>query len=259
MFTGMRKIRLAATALFLVVLATGCGRSFRPQTFDVGQPLFEASLERFERGKWGDAAEGFERLTLELPPRDPLMPRAHFYLGRSRQERNEHLLAAQSFARLTASFPGDTLADDGLFQAGVSYSQLWRKPELDPEYGDAALDAFRALLSEYPDSPLADSARTEVAVLTERRARKDYETGVYYLRRRYRDSAILYFRSVVERYPETESARLAYLRMLDAYRAIGYAEEAAEVCQTLRERYAADGDVREACGTSAAVADTSDA
>lgn len=249
----------AVGALCLAVLLTsGCGRSFRPQGYNVGLPLYEASLARFERGKWGDAIAGFERLTLELPPRDPLLPLSHYYLGLARQKKREHLLAAQTFSRLTASFPADTLADDALYQAGVSYAALWRKPELDPEYGDAALDAFRTLLSEYPESPLADEARREMAELLEMRARKDYETGRWYLRRRFRDSAILYFRGVVERYPETETARLAYLRMLEAYRAINYAEEAAEVCATLWERYPADGEVRRACGPAPSAATVGD-
>lgn len=256
----MRTKRLAvAAALLFAVLATGCGRSFRPINFDVGQPLFDVSLERFERGKWGDAVAGFERLTLELTPRDALMPPSMYYLGLSRHNRGEYLLAAQSFARLAASFPGDTLADDALFQAGNSYAELWNKPQLDPEYGDLALDSYRALLSDYPDSPLAERARAEVASLTEKRARKDYETGVFYLRRRFRDSAILYFQSVVERYPGTDAARLSYLGMLDAYRAINYTEEAAEVCETLRQRYPSDAAVLEACGAAPASVDDSGA
>src|SRR5690606_6827585 len=260
MFRGMRTKRFAAAAILgLALLASGCGRSFRPQNFEVGQPLFDVAMERFERGKWGDAAAGFERLTLELSPSHALLPESMYYLGMSRERRGEHLLAAQSFTRLTGSFPSDTLADDGLFQAGMSYAGLWRKPQLDPEYGDLALDAFRTLLSDYPNSSRADTARVEVAELTEARARKDYLTGRFYLRRRYRDSAILYFLSVVERYPTTEAARLSYLGLLDAYRAIGYDEEASEICQTMRQQYASDSETLEACPPAPAVADSTGA
>ena len=260
MFPGMRTKRLAAAAVLgLALLASGCGRSFRPYTYDLGRPLFDASVERFERGKYGDAAAGFERLTLELAPRDALMAPSMYYLGLSREKRGEHLLAAQSYTRLTGSFPGDTLADDGLFRAGKAYSELWRKPQLDPEYGDLALDSYRAVLSDYPNSPLADSARMEIATLTEDRARKDYLTGQFYLRRRFRDSAILYFLDVVERYPDTRAARLSYFGLLDAYRAIGYTEEAAEVCRTMQQRYANDAEAQQACAGFAQVADSSGA
>lgn len=246
----MRTIRLvAAWALGLLVYA-GCASGFRPQNFGSGEELFAASMERFEKRKWGDAASGFERLTFQLGPQDTLLSVSHYYLGLARQRNGEHLLAAQAFSRMAQSFPRDTLAERALFRAGSSYSRLWRKPELDPEYGDAALETYRLLLSEYPQSPLADSARMAMSVLREKQAMKDFEVGQDYLRRRFRDSAILYFRDVVERYPETDVARRAYLRMLDAYRAIGYDEEAREVCNTLRERNPADADVIEACGSA---------
>ena len=34
---------------------------------------------------------------------------------------------------------------------GTSYQQQWRKPALDPEYGQKAVSILRALLSSYPD------------------------------------------------------------------------------------------------------------
>ena len=99
----------------------------------------------------------------------------------------------------------------------------------------------------------------EIATLTEDRARKDYLTGQFYLRRRFRDSAILYFLDVVERYPDTKAARLSYLGLLDAYRAIGYTEEAAEVCRTMQQRYSNDAEAQQACAGFAQVADSSGA
>lgn len=252
MFVRMRTIRLVAAWAFGLLIFAGCASGFRPQTYGTGEELFAASMDRFERRKWGDAAAGFERLTFELSPQDSTLRLSHYYLGVARQRNGEHLLAAQALTRMAQSFPGDTLAARALFLAADSYSRLWRKPQLDPEYGDAAMDTYRTLLSDYPQSTLADSARMALSVLREKQALKDFEVGQDYMRRRFRDSAILYFRDVVERYPETDVARRAYLRMLDAYRAIGYDEEAAEVCSTLRERNPTDADVIDACGSVAA-------
>src|SRR5690606_32281666 len=178
MFPGMRTKRLAAAAVLgLALLASGCGRSFRPYTYDLGRPLFDASVERFERGKYGDAAAGFERLTLELAPRDALMAPSMYYLGLSREKRGEHLLAAQSYTRLTGSFHGVALADVGLVRAREAYFVLRRMPQLGAGYGDLVLDSYRALLSDYPNSQLSHSARMKIATLTADRARKDYLTG----------------------------------------------------------------------------------
>ncbi len=240
-----------ATATFLCCALLSACASFRADRIPAGPPLYEASLAQFERGKWSNAIQGFERLTLELPARDSLLPRAHYYLGMARRRNGEQLLAAQSFTRLVSTFPGDTLSDDALFEAGAAYADLWRKPELDPQYGESALDAFRTLLSEYPSSPRAADAQREIDALQEMRAGKDYETGDFYFRRRLYDSAIIYFLDVVERFPETRAARAASLRMLEAYRRISYAEEAREVCASLRLRYPDDREVQGACPAEA--------
>ncbi len=241
---------MAAATFLCCALMSACA-SFRPARIPVGAPLYEASLAQFERGKWGNAIQGFERLTLELPMRDSLLPRSHYYLGRARGRSGDHLLAAQSFTRLVTTFPDDTLADDALFEAGAAYGRLWRKPELDPQYGESALETFRTLLSEYPNSPRAPDAQRAIDELQEMRASKDFETGEYYFRRRLYDSSIIYFLDVAERYPDTEAARRASLRMLEAYRRIDYAEEAREVCLSLRARYPDGREVRSACPAEA--------
>ena len=59
----------------------------------------------------------------------------------------------------------------------------------------------------YPDSPLAPKAQEGAQRMLEWLATKDYLTGVYYVRRKAPDSAILYFKDVIKNYPETDHAR----------------------------------------------------
>jgi outer membrane protein assembly factor BamD (BamD/ComL family) len=79
-------------------------------------------------------------------------------------------------------------------------------------------------------------------------AAKDYESGLYYFRRKAFDSAIIYFKDVVKNYPQTAKSREAYLRLAESYEAIRYREDKKEVCTTLRERYPSDKEVALACG-----------
>lgn len=190
----------------------------------------------------------FERLTLDLPARDTLLPLAHYYLAQAHVGRREYLLAAQAFNRLSESFATDTLADEAKFEAARSYQRLWRKPELDPNYGELAMATYQELLALYPDSELLDEAQAEINRLNEWFAAKDYETGVHYFRRKAYDSAIIYFRDVVRLYPQTDKARQAYLRLAQAYEIIRYREDKTEVCSTLHDRYPRDRDVLDVCG-----------
>ncbi len=127
------------------LLALGC-RGFRLADFPNLVDLYAESLRRLEAGKTQDAIIGFEKLTLELPARDTLLPRAHYHLGRAHAKRKDWLLAGQAFTRMATEFPDDSLADDALLQAGHAYAEIWDDPELDPTYGQSAIAVYQSLI-----------------------------------------------------------------------------------------------------------------
>ena len=244
--------------LLLLIVAGACSHAFRPALYKSNQELFDASRREYDRKHWDNAQSGFERLTLNLPARDPLLPKAFYWLGKTYNRKHQYLLAAQNFTRVTEQFPDDSLADDALIEAGGAYANLWRKPPLDPTYGQTAIATYRTLLALYPNSELRPTAESKIRQLQEWLATKDYETGMHYFRRKAYDSAIIYFRDVVKNYPETASARKAQLRMVQAFRnpSMRYFEDANEVCATLRQTYPDDREVREACGAPTGTATT---
>lgn len=242
--------------LLLLVAAAACSRAINVRAYSTSVDLYKAGLERFQRERWTDAITAFEKLTFDLPSRDTLLPLAHWYLGHARRKNEERVLAAQSFARVAELFPEDTLADDALFWAAVSYREMWRSPALDPQYGILAQAQFRTLEGIFPDSPFADSAKRELNRLDEWFATKDYETGIHYARRRAYDSAILYFQDVVKNYPNTDKARQSMLQLVRIYRlpVLNYTEDAEEVCSALRAGFPTDPDVLAVCKLPAAPA-----
>lgn len=238
----------------LLLLAAACHPDFEVTKFPTNEALYRAATEEFTRGRWDNAVAAFEKLTTDLPARDTLLPRSHWYLARAHQQRSEWVLAATSFSRIVESFPDDTLGDDAALEAARSYRQLWRKPSLDPTYGESALASYNSLLGLYPGSPLLPVARKELSELEEMFAQKNYLSGMYYFRRGAFDSGVIYFKDVLEHYPTSVTARLAQLRLVDSYKKIRYKEDAAEVCGALRARYPTDAEVRESCAGVAAPA-----
>lgn len=230
----------------------GAGACRRSPTFDTARftssdELFAASLQQFEAKRWANAVRGFEKLTTDLPPRDARLPLAYHYLASSQAKQRDHLLAAQTFARLSANFPDDTLADDALAAGAREYQKLWRSPGLDAEYGRSALTLYQTLVSVYPSSTLLPAAQAGIAKLEQMFATKDYDAGFHYMKRGAYDSAIIFFKDVIRKYPNTPKAREAYLRLLESYREINYREEAREVCETMRQTYPTDAEVAKAC------------
>lgn len=245
---GRGSWRATARAILLVAALSACRGGFRLSNYPTSELLFQAAMREYNAHKWQNAVAAFEKLTLDLPARDTLLPLAHFYLANSHAARREYLLAAQSYNRLAESFATDTLADDAKYEAARSYQKLWRAPPLDPQYGELAMATYQELLALYPDSPLKADAERQVRVLNEMFATKDYETGLHYFRRKAYDSAIIYFKDVVRLYPESHRARDAYLRLAESYQIIRYREDKTEVCTTLHERYPRDRDVLDVCG-----------
>jgi outer membrane protein assembly factor BamD len=243
--------RFLPTAILLAAALTlpACRPAFTLKKFPTSEKLYTASLERLQKKKYDDAVTGFEKLTLDLPASDTLLSRAHWYLAKAHAGRSEYLLAAQEYTKLAESFADDSLADDAMYESGRAYSRLWRRPALDPQYGQLAQVQYRLLVTLYPDSPRSTDAKAELKRLDEWFATKDFDTGDGYFRRKAYDSAIIYFRDVVKNYPDTDRARLAMIRMVQAYRSpiMNYREDAREVCATLGSLYPADAAVLKAC------------
>jgi outer membrane protein assembly factor BamD len=237
--------RLAAT-LSLVALAA-CRPEFELKKFTSNETLYGASLREYQRHHWDNAISGFEKLTTDLPARDSLLPRSYWYLASSHENQGEHLLAAQSWSRLVETFPDDSLADDAALESARSYARMWRKPQLDPTYGETSLASYNTLIGLYPSSNLVATAQKEIGELENKFAIKDFDTGNIYFRRKAFDSAIIYYKDVLTKYANSPTARDAALKLVEAYKRIRYREDASEMCTELRQRYPRDSQVKETC------------
>jgi outer membrane protein assembly factor BamD len=227
--------------------AAACHPDFVLKNYNTNEKLYQAGIREFNRHKWDNAIAAFEKLTLDLPARDSLLPRSYWYLATAHEKQGEHLLAAQSYSKLVESFPDDSLAPNAALEAARSYWRLWRKPSLDPTYGETALATYNTLIGLYPTSPIIPQAQKELAELENWFAIKNYDAGMYYMRRKAYDSAIIYFKDVLSRWPNAPKTRDASLRLVEAYKAIRYREDASDLCTQLRKKYVNASDVREVC------------
>jgi outer membrane assembly lipoprotein YfiO len=238
-----------AAVLVMSVLVVACHPAFQPRAFTSSGALFNASLAEYRKKNYDNAVTGFERLTLDLSARDTLLPLAHWYLAHAHELKQEHLLAASSYARLAESFPDDSLAPVALLLAGNAYAALWRRPDLDPTYGDLAQIQYRQLAAVFPDSPMRKQADSASLAIDEKKAAKDYGIGMHYVRRKAFESSLIYFKDVVKNFPMTKVAHDALMEMVVVYRRpeLKYVPEAAETCVTLRTAYAGDAAVAALC------------
>ncbi len=241
-------MRLKSVLFASAILMAGCKAPFNAGAYASTDELFKVATAEYKAKHWDNAVHAFERLTTELSPRDPRIAAAYYYLGKSQEKVGDHLLAAKSYSRVYELLPKDTLADDALFSSGLAYQTMWRKPALDAEYGQDALTQYQTFLGYYQDSPLLPKVSVEMKKLDEWFAKKDYETGIHYLKRKAYDSAIIYFKDIIRLHPSAKITRDAYVRLTESYKAISYKDDVRDTCDTMRKTYPADREVLRTCG-----------
>jgi outer membrane protein assembly factor BamD len=248
--------------LLAAALVAGCGggragngRTAAPAPVATGasaaviDSLWRQAEQSVRSGQWGEAQKLLDRSLLEFSPGDPRIARAHFYLGEALFAQNRQLEAAREFRKASDETPNDPIAPEALLRLGDVYADLWRRPELDPTYGQTALSTYQELLNRYPGSNAAKRAQLRVTELNERFAAKTYKAAMFYFRLKAYDSAILYLKDLVATYPKAVVVPDALIKLVQAYRALGYREDVQETCGYIRRFHPRAPKIREVCPT----------
>jgi len=209
--------------------------------------LWARARRAVRHGKWSEALKQLDRVLLEFAPGDSRAAQAHMWEGEAQFGLGSHLQAAREFRKVSDDTPNDPLAPDALLRAGDVYADLWRKPELDPSYGQTALATYQELLNRYPGGTAAKRAQQRINELQERFAYKEYKAALYYMRLKAYDSAILYLKDLVATYPRAAVAPDALINLVKAYRTLGYKEDVQETCGYIRRFHSTAPGVGKAC------------
>ena len=246
-------------SLWILLLLAGCGgrggkgnaapapvsaTGASPATID---SMWSRAEWAVHHGKWGDAEKLLDRVNLEFSPGDPRVARAHYYLGEALFAQKRQLEAAREFRRASDETPNDPIAPEALLRLGDVYADLWRRPELDPTYGQTALSTYQELLNRYPGSSAAKRGQLRITELNERFATKEFKAGMFYFRLKAYDSAILYLKDVVATYPKATVVPEALIKLVQAYKALGYREDVQETCGYIRRFHPRAPQVGEVC------------
>ncbi|MEO7041119.1 MAG: tetratricopeptide repeat protein, partial [Gemmatimonadaceae bacterium] len=68
------------------------------------------------------------------------------------------------------------------------------------------------------------------------------------------DSAIIYLKDVIRLHPQATATKTAYVKLLEAYRAIKYTDDARDLCTQAVKAYPNDKEVRQQCGSASSAA-----
>lgn len=211
-----RPLRLAPVVLLTAFLA-GCGASVLPQLTSETQrvPLAQSLYDR------GDLLQAIEVLkpytTTGSGAAD--IDRAVYLLGRCYLKQKEWGSAELEFDKMLREYPESDSAASAMFRLAEAYFGQSRGPDFDQEYTLKALTQWQAYLRDAPeDHWLRPEASGKVLECRNRLATKLERTGELYVKLGQWSPAAVYFRNVVDLYPDTApyGAALIGLSVVDA-------------------------------------------
>ena len=156
-----------------------------------------------------------------------------FVLHKSK-EYEEARIAAQRYLDF---YPGDEDAAYAQYLMALSYYDEIDEVGRDQGLTFQALQSLRVVIEQYPDSEYAKSAIMKFDLAFDHLAGKEMEIGRYYLKRKNYPAAINRFKVVVQDFQTTTHTAEALHRLVEAYLALGFADEAQTAAAILGYNY----------------------
>ena len=194
----------------MIILFSNCYDEVRIQEMSYDE-RYIAAKKMFEKEEYQNAKLNFEILT-STARGTSFIDSAFYYLAYCHYNLQEYISAASEFNRLISDLPASSLTDDAQYMIGMSYFDLSPKYSLDQEYTKKAITEFEKLKNYYPNSQYIPKANEMLKNLKNKLAKKDLKAGEQYLDLKNYNSAIIYFNSILENYPDSDFVRQALFK-----------------------------------------------
>lgn len=220
-------------ATVLLVALSGCAGNDLPVDAAPADILTHAEA-KLAKGKYVDAIEALEFL-VRSHPGTKIIPRAKLKLGDAHFGVEEYVLARAEYEDVVEDYPASPFVEEARYKiARCSYAGILRY-DLDPTETERAIRLLGDFRRDYPNSSYLAEAEAALADCRGRLARREYETGRFYEKRRRLRSAKIEYEFLRTNYPETVWATKAALRLGEIFRSREEYEEARSWYQIVLE------------------------
>lgn len=218
-----------------VALLVGCGGGDPYQGMDA-ETLFRLAETEYAEGDYENAIEVLERVLINFTDFNRL-PDARMMLAEAYFEEEEFLTSRSEFQRFRDRYVAHPRAAEAALGECRALAAMAPHPQRDQTYTREAVTVCGNVTVDYRGTPQADRAGQIRDQLRFTLAEKELLNAEHYFRREQYDPAILYYRFVVDLYPDTEFAPQALLGLYKANLEIGYDDLAEEARVRLLRDY----------------------
>jgi len=225
-------------AVFLLLTLVACSSDSPPDENDPSnkmtvEEMYKEAKENLDRENYETAIKKLEALQSRYPygryAQQALLEVAYAYY-----KQGEPAPAISAAERFIKQFPNSPNVDYAFYVKGLANFGGERSlldtlggqdpTERDPKAAQDAFDAFRDLVTRFPDSKYAPDSRVRMQYLTNALAKHEIHVAKYYLRRGAQISAVNRAKEVLTKYPNTPATQDALLILVQGYDALGLKE-----------------------------------
>src|SRR5262249_55837310 len=187
--------------------------------------LYSQGEKELDRSRYEDARTAFRKI-VERHPQSAYAPRARFLIGESYYRESEWNKAIKEFETFLSFYPKHQIADLVQFRLAMSYYDQIKPVEQDQGITIKAMDAFKTLVREYPESRYAADALAKIDIGRGRLAQKELWVATYYINQGNPSAARQRLEKVVKEFPRTLVIPEALYRLAEVYQNDGRTEDA---------------------------------
>jgi outer membrane protein assembly factor BamD len=245
----------ALTALLLALALSGCawfGDKLDPKKEWTAAEYYEAAKTEFDNHNWDPAIKLYEQLEAKFPF-GRFAQQAQIEVAYSYYKLGETAQATTALEKFIKLHPNHQNLDYALYlKALVNFREdlgpLTRLPGMqqdladrDPKAARESFEAFKELVTRFPESRYADDARKRMTYLVEALSRHEINVARYYLARGAYLAAVNRAQDALTKFPNSSvQHREALDIMVEAYDRMGLGELREDTRKVIARNYPSD-------------------
>ena len=221
----------------LLLMSSGCAW-LRPAPTPILPPdeLYTQGERELERRRYIEARDAFRKI-VERHPNSSWAPKARFLVGEAFYREAEFDKGVKEFETFLSFYPRHQIADLVQYRLAMSYYDQLKPVEQDQGLTAKAMEQFKKLVKEYPDSRYATDALSKIDICRGRLAQKEVWVAGYYFSQGNPSAARQRLEFVLKEYPRTLVIPEALYTLAEVNFAEGKNREAIDLLRQLATDY----------------------
>ena len=227
-----------------MVLLIGCGKKDVHLEEDLS-PRFEKAMGYFDKDKFVRAKAEFEYIIMANSG-SKIANESQYYMAESMyqiEEYDEASIAFDRYVRFSPDYSKIEKARYRICECAINLSNSYQREQSETHM---ALEQLQMFIEDFPESDLIEDAEDAMLALRLKLAQKDYEVGRMYLKLEEYDSALIYFRSVLNHYYDTSFSDDARVGIIFTHILNDNREGAKSYFKSQKERFLSENKYQEA-------------